>query len=195
MLKLYTDASILNSKSSSIKGICGLGVVILDRVGKQDKRILDSFYTSQHKDDINIGEMLAILKGLEIVEQILPKIERRKKPKISVITDSSSCVNYLNGKVPGESNREFTKQQKEKHILLRSLCYKVKSYSKYYDLTFSHIKGHTRYLQEDSINNTLADVMARDGLRKYLDENVRDSSNKRNKSKINFGNKFSKDGR
>lgn len=189
MLKLYTDASILNQKSSSVKGVCGLGIVILDKVGKQDKRILSSFYTSKHKDDINIGEMLAILKGLEEVTKYLsPQKDSKRKPKISVITDSSSCVTYLNGKIPGDSNREFTKKQKEKHILLRSLCYKVKSYSKYYDLTFSHIKGHTNYLQEDSINNTLADVMARDGLRKYLDENVRNYSR-------NFENKFSKGGR
>lgn len=172
-VNLYTDASLGNNVSLKTAGI---GVVIENP--ESEERLTYSTYLKDC-DDINIAEMYAIYYGIKKVKELNNDIT-----DIRLVVDNKTCVDLLLGTAKLFSEKiNYTKEQKKRKLELKKWFTAVKSYAKSFNIKISHINGHKTYFSRYNINNAMADILSRDGIRKYLDDhNKKDNRYKRNES-------------
>lgn len=159
-VNLYTDASLGNDAKLNVAGI---GVVV-ENPETEERQVFSTYL--ERCDDINVAEMFAIYWGLHIIKDLDIKADL-----VRLVCDNKSCVDLLIGNSKlFNPNIKYTPQQKRRKLETKKWYNAIKAYAKDYDIKISHINGHRAYFSRYNTNNAMADILSRDGIRKYLDD-------------------------
>lgn len=143
--RIFTDASFLDREK-----IAGIGIVVC----KNESRKCISYFSKAR--NVNEAELIAIYTAA---------ILAGSKP-CEIITDSQTALSYIKGEINIDKPRTH-----EQYISFKQQmfwAYKIRNLGR--NIKFTKIKSHTGYYQIDSINNQIADQLAKEGVTKYLNQ-------------------------
>jgi ribonuclease HI len=145
-MEIYTDSSY-NEKNK----VAGIGIHIINGV---KSRQISNFIPVPNN---NLGEMWAIY---------VAAIVSGYKPA-TIYTDSLTALGFLNGTIQKKTRTDFkTEEQWINHNQMRVLAYKIKRANP--NLKFEKVKAHRKDFKLDHLNNSMADILAKKGVAKYL---------------------------
>lgn len=142
---IYTDSSF-NEKH----GVAGIGCVI---ICGQQRRIFSKWIKAENN---NIGELYAIYYALELIRQY--------PGPHTVYTDSQNAIAYISDNI---KDRPLTPKQQKNRLECRKWAYRINQIAPQ-GLKIEKVKAHTGHYQFKAINNALADLMAKEGVVKFL---------------------------
>lgn len=142
---IYTDSSY-NERF----GIAGIGCLIIDG---EKRRIFSNWIKLPNN---NAGELYAIYYALIIASQATGSH--------TVYTDSQTAIAYINGSI---KEKPLTPQQQKNRLECQKWAYRINHF-KPTGLTIEKVKAHTGHYQTKAINNAMADLLAKEGIVKYL---------------------------
>ncbi len=142
---IYTDSSF-NEKH----GVAGIGCVI---ICGQQRHIFSKWIKAENN---NIGELYAIYYALELIKQY--------PGPHTVYTDSQNAIAYISDNV---KDRPLTPKQQKNRLECRKWAYRINQIAPQ-GLKIEKVKAHTGHYQFKAINNALADLMAKEGVVKFL---------------------------
>lgn len=140
MVKVFTDASYDDKR-----GVCGIGIVIQDGV---KQRTISNWISATN---VHYGELFAIYMAAVLTNG----------KNATIYTDSAVAIAYLNNEV---KERPRTTEQYYKHQEMKVLAYKVNKL----DVKVEKVKAHANNFKQDSLSNSLADVLSKMGRSKFL---------------------------
>ncbi len=140
-MRIFTDSSFHEKEK-----VAGVGLVVC----KGERRDLISNYVrceSNNEGELYAVYLACILSGGE---------------KCEIITDSQVAIQYI---TKGVADKPRTREQYIRHKRCEYWSYKIRIFK---NISFTKVKAHTGYYQKNSIHNTMSDILAKDGLSKYL---------------------------
>lgn len=142
---IYTDSSF-NDKSK----VAGIGCVLING---ENRRVFSNWVKLPNN---NLGELYAIYWALTIA---------RKYPgPHTIYTDSQTAIAYITGNI---KDKPMTPEQQRKRLELRKWAYRINRIlpegSK-----IEKVKAHTGHYQTHAVNNAMADILAKEGVVKFL---------------------------
>lgn len=143
---IYTDSSF-NEKSK----VAGIGCVLISG----QKRYTFSNWIKAANN--NIGELYAIYYALNIA--------RRYPGPHTVMTDSQTAIGYITGNI---KDKEGTPEQVRNRLECKKWAYRINQISPE-GIILGKVKAHTGHYQRDAIQNALADLLAKEGIVKFLE--------------------------
>jgi len=144
-MRIYTDSSY-NEKH----GVAGIGCVII--CGEQ-RRVYSNWIKVSNN---NLGELYAIYYALNIA---------RKFPgPHTIYTDSQTAIAYISNNI---KDKPGTPQQLKNRLECKKWAYRINSLMPE-GTKLEKVKAHTGYYQPHSINNSIADTLAKEGVMKYM---------------------------
>ena len=143
---IYTDSSF-NEKSK----VAGIGCVLISG----QKRYTFSNWIKAANN--NIGELYAIYYALNIA--------RRYPGPHTVMTDSQTAIGYITGNI---KDKEGTPEQVRNRLECKKWAYRINQISPE-GIILGKVKAHTGHYQRDAIQNALADLLAKEGVVKFLE--------------------------
>lgn len=142
---IYTDSSF-NDKHK----VAGIGCVI---ICGQQRRIFSKWIKTENN---NIGELYAIYYALELI--------REYPGPHTLYTDSQNAIAYISDNV---KDRPLTPKQQKNRLECRKWAYRINQIAPQ-DLKIEKVKAHTGHYQFKAINNAMADLLAKEGIVKFL---------------------------
>lgn len=142
---IYTDSSY-NEKH----GVAGIGCLIIDG---EKRRIFSNWIKLPNN---NAGELYAIYYALTIASSATGPH--------TVYTDSQTAIAYINGTI---KEKPLTPQQQKNRLECQKWAYRINHF-KPEGLTIEKVKAHTGHYQIKAVNNAMADLLAKEGIVKYL---------------------------
>lgn len=145
-MEIYTDCSFLEKEH-----IAGLGVHIID--GQKQKS-----YSNWIKAPSNhYGELFAIYEACILSGGV----------ECTIYTDSQTALDFIHNNIKRKSRGDF---KSENHYyayqMMRVLAYRVRRVSP--NIKFEKVKAHRRDYRIGHINNSIADLLAKKGISKYM---------------------------
>lgn len=139
MVVAYSDASFDKDEK-----VAGWGVVL-------DKKIKSTPISNWIPcEDVNYAELFAIYQaGILLGGSGI------------VYTDSQTAIDYIQGRI--RDNKPRTHEQYIRHQQKKVLAHKINKLN----LEIRKIKGHSKEMKENELNNNEADIEAKKGLMKY----------------------------
>lgn len=146
-MEIYTDCSFLEREQ-----IAGLGVHIIDG---QKQRSYSNWIKAPSN---NYGELFAIYEACILSGGV----------ECTIYTDSQTALDFINNTIPIKSREEF-KSDKHYHTYqnMRVVAYRIRKVSP--NIKFAKVKAHRRDYRKGHINNSIADLLAKMGVSKYMD--------------------------
>lgn len=154
---IYTDSSY-----DQKNGVAGIGCLIID--GKK-RRIFSNWIKLPNN---NVGELYAIYYALMIAGS-------RTGPH-TIYTDSQTAIGYINGSV---KDKPGTTQQIKNRLQCKMWAHRINKIAGA-NLKIEKVKAHTGHYQTNAINNAMADLLAKEGIVKYLNSVSIAKQNNRN---------------
>ena len=154
-IKIYTDGACQNNGKLNAK--CGVGIYF----GKDDTRNLSKALKGPLQTN-NIAELTAILYCLKI----LLKTEKNIDDNMFIIfSDSKYSIDCITKYIVVwlKNNWQTATKKPVKNRTIIESIYNMMSLFK--NLEFKYIKAHTKNMDEDSIGNRNADLLATNSLR------------------------------
>lgn len=156
-IKVFTDGSFVNNTKE-----CGYGVVFPN---KEYPNISKPF-TFGHKTNQR-AELYAIYKGIKTVYKDLKENNTvNQKVNIIIYTDSEYSIKSLTIWIMKWKNNNW-KTANGKDVLNQDIIIKldtlIEKYKKFGIIKFIHVRSHTGHNNFESINNDLADNLAKKG--------------------------------
>lgn len=143
-MEIYTDSSWQN-------GVAGIGIYVVD--GVKTRQISNCIPCENN----NLGEMWAIK-----IACILSG-----GSKATIYTDSQTALDYIADRVRKKSPSEFkNKSQYITYMQMRLLAYEIRKINP--SITFEKVKAHRHDFRMGHINNSMADLLAKQGYAKSL---------------------------
>lgn len=142
---IYTDSSFNDQY-----GVAGIGCIIIDG---EKRRIFSNWVKLANN---NLGELCAIYYALTIA---------RGAPGPHIVyTDSQSAIAYISGNI---KDRPLTPAQQKNRLEYRKWAYRINRIMPV-GLKIEKVKAHTGHYQIHAINNAMADLLAKEGIVKFL---------------------------
>ncbi|MBQ8465699.1 MAG: hypothetical protein IJ545_06795 [Alphaproteobacteria bacterium] len=142
---IYTDSSY-NERF----GVAGIGCLIIDG---EKRRIFSNWIELPNN---NVGELYAIYYALTIAS--------RATGPHTVYTDSQTAIAFIQGTI---KDKPLTPQQQRNRLECQKWAYRINRIMPE-GLTIEKIKAHTGHYQTGAINNAIADLLAKEGIVKYM---------------------------
>lgn len=84
----------------------------------------------------------------------------------TIYTDSQTTIAYINNLI---KDKPRTIEAYERHQRMRLMAYKIRKLN----ARVKWVKGHNKQMKEDSLSNNIADILAKMGINKYLQNKQR----------------------
>lgn len=142
---IYTDSSFNDQYR-----VAGIGCIIIDG---EKRRIFSNWVKLANN---NLGELCAIYYALTIA---------RGAPGPHIVyTDSQSAIAYISGNI---KDKPLTPAQQKNRLECRKWAYRINRIMPV-GLKIEKVKAHTGHYQIHAINNAMADLLAKEGIVKFL---------------------------
>lgn len=143
MLRVFTDSSYDNRY-----GIAGIGCVIIEN---QKRRVYSNWVKVSNN---NIGELYALWFALNIIQG----------KDAEIYTDSTTALSYIADEI---KEKPLTPQRLKNRIELKKWGYRIRQITSPLT-TFQHVKAHTNFCDEKYQQQSLADALAKEGVKKFF---------------------------
>lgn len=142
---IYTDSSY-NDKH----GIAGIGCLIIDG---EKRRIYSNWIKIENN---NLGELYAIYYALTIASA--------EEGPHTIYTDSQTAIGYIEGTIKDKSG---SPQQIKNRLQCKMWAHRINRIIPE-GIKIEKVKAHTGHYQFSAINNAMADLLAKEGVVKFL---------------------------
>lgn len=145
-MEIYTDCSFMEKEQ-----IAGIGILVND--GQKQRSYSNWIFSPSN----NYGELFAIYEAA---------ILTGGKPS-TIYTDSQTALDFIHNNIRIKKREDFKKlEQYLCYQEMRVLAYKIRKVSP--NIKFEKVKAHRRDFRVGHLNNSMADLLAKRGLSKYM---------------------------
>lgn len=145
-MEIYTDCSFLEKEQ-----VAGIGICIFDG---QKQRSFSNWISAPSN---NYGELFAIYEACVL----------SGSKKATIYTDSQTALDFIHNTIRKKTREDFKSEYKYGlYQQMRVLAYKIRKVNP--NITFEKVKAHRRDFRVAHLNNSMADLLAKRGLSKFM---------------------------
>lgn len=149
IIEIFTDGSCINNGKNFAR--CAIGIYFPK---KEFENVSKEITSTKINKTNQTAELLAILKSLKITKKV------DKEIKIKIYTDSLYCINSLTKWYYAWEKNNWLNSNK-KQVKNKEIIQKIIKYIKKKNIDFVHVRSHTHKKDYYSINNDIADQLAK----------------------------------
>ena len=145
-MEIYTDSSFMEKDQ-----IAGIGLLIND--GQKQRSFSNWIFSPSN----NYGELFAIYEAAIL----------SGGKKATIYTDSQVALDFIHNNIRLKKREDFKRPgQFFLYQQMRVLAYKIRKVNP--NITFEKVKAHRRDFRVAHLNNSMADLLAKRGLSKFM---------------------------